>query len=149
MNPTAIYDYIKVGLFLVPIPPVNNRAVKGPTRRGWNRPKSPNNPDGYSNDPEDIIKRTAAPGSNIGLALGPSKVVTIDLDDLEVSREALALADIELDALMAAPEAVRIIGREGRGKLLYRVPEDFACCSTKLVFGEKRKRRACDLRASI
>jgi hypothetical protein len=92
-----------------------------------------------SNDPQDIIERTTQPGSNIGLALEPSKVAAIDLDDLGMSREALALADVDIDALLAAPDAVRIIGREGRGKLLYRVPEGFECCSTKLVFGEKGK----------
>jgi hypothetical protein len=139
MNPTPIHEYIKAGLFLIPISPINGKPVKGPTSQGWNLPKSPENPNGYSNDPEDIIRRTKAPGSNIGLALGPSKVVTIDLDNLKMSREVLALADIDLDALMAAPDAVRIIGREGRGKLLYRVPEGFECCSTKLVFGEKGK----------
>lgn len=83
MNPTPTHEYIKAGLFLIPISPVNGKPVKGPTSQGWNLPKSPENPNGYSNDPEDIIRRTKAPGSNIGLALGPSKVATIDLDDLK------------------------------------------------------------------
>lgn len=139
MNPTPIHEYIKAGLFLIPISPVNGKPVKGPTSQGWNLPKSPENPNGYSNDPEDIIRRTKAPGSNIGLALGPSKVATIDLDDLKMSREVLALADIDIDALMADPESVQIIGRAGRGKLLYRVPEGFECCTVKLTYGEKGK----------
>jgi hypothetical protein len=139
MNPTAIHEYTRAGLFLIPISPVNGKPVKGPTSQGWNLPKSPENPNGYSNDPEDIIKRTKVPGSNVGLALGPSKVVTIDIDDLEVARKALALADIDLDILLSDPQSVQFIGREGRGKLLYRVPEGFECCSTKLMFGEKGK----------
>lgn len=139
MNPTAIHEYTQAGLFLVPIPPVSNTPVKGPTRTGWNLLKSPNNPNGYSNDPEDIIRRTRAPGSNIGLALEPSRIATIDLDDLGISREVLALADIDIDALLADPAAVRIIGREGRGKLLYHVPEGFECCTVTLTYGEKNK----------
>jgi putative DNA primase/helicase len=56
-----------------------------------------------------------------------------------MSREVLALADIDIDALLADPEAVRIIGREGRGKLLYHVPEGFECCTVTLIYGEKNK----------
>jgi hypothetical protein len=139
MNPTAIREYTRAGLYLIPIPPIQNKPVKGPTTRGWNRPKTPDNPDGYSNDPQDIIRRTTQPWANVGLALGPSKVTSIDLDDLKTAREVLALADIDIDALLAAPDAVRIIGREGRAKLLYRVPESFECCTVTLTYGEKGK----------
>jgi hypothetical protein len=139
MNPNFIREYTKIGFFLVPIAPVRNKPVKGPTAPGWNRPRSPDNPSGYSNDPQDIIKRTTQPWANIGLALGPSKVVTIDLDDLKMAREALRLADIDIDALMADPESVQIIGRPGRGKLLYRAPEGFECCTVTLTYGEKGK----------
>jgi putative DNA primase/helicase len=139
MSPIVIRNYVEAGLFLVPIPPVRNKPVKGPTSRGWNLPKSPNNPSGYSNDSQDIIKRTTQPWANIGLALEPSKVASIDLDDLKMSREALRLADIDIDALMADPESVQISGRPERGKLLYRVPEGFECCTVKLTYGEKGK----------
>jgi hypothetical protein len=139
MNPNPIREYIRAGLYIIPIPPINGRPVKGPITPGWNLPKSPENPNGYSNDPEDIIRRTKAPGSNIGLALGPSMAATIDLDDLKMSREVLALADIDIDALMADPESVQIVGRPERGKLLYRVPEGFECCTVKLTYGEKGK----------
>ena len=118
----AIANYTQAGLYLVPIPPANGQPVKGPQgpdATGWNRPRCTDNPNGYSNDPDDLIRRTGQPGSNIGLALEPSRVAAIDLDDLEVSREALALADIDLDALMNDPQAVRILSRKGRGKLLY------------------------------
>jgi hypothetical protein len=139
MDPTMIREYVRAGLFIVPIAPINGKPTKRPTSQGWNLPKSPDNPNGYSNDPEDIIRRTKAPRSNIGLALGPSKVASIDLDDLKMSREALALADIDIDALLADPQSVQIIGREGRGKLLYHVPEGFTCCTVKLTYGEKGK----------
>src|SRR5919106_6005029 len=83
----AIADYIQAGLYLVLIPPANGQPVKGPQgldATGWNRPRCTDNPNGYSNDPDDLIRRAKAPGSNIGLALEPSRVVSIDLDDLEV-----------------------------------------------------------------
>src|SRR5438067_6691407 len=58
---------------------------------------------------------------------------------LKMSREVLALADIDLDVLLSDPESVQIIGRAGRGKLLYHVPEGFECCTVKLTYGEKGK----------
>ena len=75
MTPTVIEEYAEAGFFLVPIAPVEGKPVKGPqgsNATGWNLPRSEDSPNGYSNDPQDIIKRTSKPGSNIGLALEPS-----------------------------------------------------------------------------
>jgi len=66
----------------------------------------------------------ARPDDGVGLILGRSGIATIDVDDLGCARAALGALDIDLDGLLAAPESVRIVSREGRGKLVYRVRPD-------------------------
>jgi len=65
----------------------------------------------------------ANPDDGVGLILGRSGVATIDVDDLECARAALRALDIDLDGLLGAPDAVQIVSREGRAKLVYKIPE--------------------------
>lgn len=65
-----------------------------------------------------------APPEQYGLGLlhVSSKTCALDIDDLAKARELLAEHEIDLDALLAAPDAVRIdSGRPGRAKLIYRL----------------------------
>lgn len=109
-----IAAYIDAGIALVPIP----RGLKGPTDTGWNLP-------------ENCITRPDQAGrlngsGNIGLAHAYSNPPTcaIDVDDMVKAKAWLVGRGIDLDALLADPAAVRIDSqREGRAKLLYRLPE--------------------------
>lgn len=64
------------------------------------------------------------PNDGVGLILGRSGMATIDIDDMGAARGAMKALGIDLDALLNAHDAVQIISREGRGKLLYRIPDE-------------------------
>ena len=68
----------------------------------------------------------ARPNDGVGVILGRSGLATIDVDDMDASRAALAALGIDLDALMNACDAVQIVSRPGRGKLVYRVTQEQA-----------------------
>src|SRR5690625_2940227 len=62
------------------------------------------------------------PTHGMGVLHGPSGTCALDLDDLDAARIALAAVDVDMDALLAAPDAVQTIsGRPNRAKLFYRV----------------------------
>lgn len=65
----------------------------------------------------------SCPNDGAGLILGRSGMATLDIDDMDAARGALQALGIDLDGLMNAPNAVQIVSRPGRGKLLYRIPE--------------------------
>lgn len=113
-----IAAYINAGLALIPIKP----GVKETTAKGWNLP-------GYAIRTHEEADKRLKKG-NIGLAHAfctPTPTCALDLDDLTKARPWLAARGIDVDALLADPEAVRIdSGREGRAKLLYRLPEPLA-----------------------
>lgn len=66
----------------------------------------------------------ANPRDGVGVILGRSGLATIDVDDMDAAVAALDAIGIDLEALLNAPESVRIVSREGRAKLVYRVPEE-------------------------
>ena len=115
-----IADYLEAGLALVPIP----HGEKGPTVKGWNLQ-------------ENCIRSSAEAGRlngncNLGLAHAycePSPTCAIDVDDIEKARPWMEERGIDLDALLNAPDAVRIeSGRPGLAKLLYRLPQPLPSC---------------------
>lgn len=59
----------------------------------------------------------------MGLIHGLSGTCSLDLDDPERAEIALRAVGVDLAALLTAPDAVRLVGAPGRGKLLYRAPE--------------------------
>lgn len=84
---------------------------KGPLYVGWNKPEK-----------LDEITSAAAGLDGAGLAHAASGTCALDLDDLETARPWLAERGVDVDALMAAPDAVMISsGRANRGKLLYKM----------------------------
>ena len=103
--------YVAAGFVLVAF----NQGTKGPTWRGWNlRQRCVDEPH----------VAAALDGMNIGLAHAYSRTAALDLDNMDLARAWFAERGVDLDALLAAPDAVMISsGREGRGKLLYRLPE--------------------------
>lgn len=68
----------------------------------------------------------AHPDDGIGLIHGLSGTCSLDLDNVEAAHIALAAVGVDLSALLAAPDAVRLIGAPGRGKLVYRTGEDLS-----------------------
>lgn len=108
-HPASVDAYIRYGWSLVPIPP----GTKGPRQSGWNKR-------------ENALKsqQDLPPGYGIGLAHAYSGTMALDIDDWSMTKGLLALSGIDLDALYAAPDAVIIdSGRQGRGKLLYAMPQ--------------------------
>lgn len=102
-------DYVRAGWFLVPIP----LGSKGPTTARWNTREM------CIADP-DIAEWL---DGNVGLAHAYSGTCAVDVDNIEKSREWLAARGVNLDTLLNAPDAVRIVSRPGRAKLLYRIPQ--------------------------
>ena len=66
------------------------------------------------------------PDDGCGVLLGRSGLATIDVDDMSSAKAALGALGIDLVGLLEAPDAVRIVSRPGRAKLVYRVREDQA-----------------------
>lgn len=106
--------YIEVfGLGLVPIEP----GEKAPKGRGWNQPG------GYFTDAEAAEAFwTRSPQHNMGVVLGPSRVCSLDVDDMECTRQVLwDLLEVDLDALVAAYPTV--VGNPARCRIVFRVPD--------------------------
>lgn len=121
-----IASYIAAGFALVPIP----HGCKGPRAPGWNVPE---NAITSADDP-----RLSGDG-NIGLlhAYSAPPTCALDVDDLDKARTWFAERGIDLDTLLADPDAVRIhSGQPGRAKLLYRLQTPLQSCT--LPWGELR-----------
>lgn len=101
-------EYCRFGWHLVEIP----LGKKGPVTDRWNEREV------CVADPE--VAEWALAG-NVGLAHAYSGTCAIDVDDLERAIEFLREYDIDLQALLDAPDAVRIVSRPGRAKLLYKI----------------------------
>jgi hypothetical protein len=113
------------GLALVPIPPINGKPTKAPTGKGWNKPRSTENPGGYSSNAEDFAN---CQGFNFGLYHGASKTMALDIDDLEQAKDVFEdVADIDLIEWLKDPKRLEIkSSKANRGKLLFRITDGFA-----------------------
>lgn len=98
---------------LVPIQP----GEKGPKGRGWNQPGK------YIVDPAKAEAFwTKNPNHNLGVVLGPSRVCSLDVDDVQWTRFVLyELLGVDLDALALAFPTV--VGNPQRFRVLFQVPE--------------------------
>lgn len=95
----------EAGFVMVPIKP----GQKRPTTKGWQYPPAWVVPTGWQ--------------GNLGLVHAPSGTSSVDIDQLLKAQAWLVQFGVDLDALFDAPDAVWIVsGKEGRGKLLYRLP---------------------------
>lgn len=108
----AAREYLQHGLTLVKV----RNGGKNPIKKDWNvRENCISDPDS-SEQFEDY---------NIGLAHAYSGTCVIDIDDIDESRLCLHNYGIDIDELLNTVDAVKInSGREGRAKLLYRLPTD-------------------------
>lgn len=87
-----------------------SRGKKAPTYPRWN-------------DPEYALSEAAAEDiDGAGLLHALSGTAALDLDDMEYARPWLAERGVDVDALLNAPDAVKISsGRYNRAKLIYRL----------------------------
>jgi len=117
----VISQFCAAGLHLVPIPPDNGKPSKAPRAKGWNKPRSLNNPSGYSANADDFKN---CKGFNIGLYHGASQTLALDLDDVELAHKVFAeLADNQLLDWLSNPGRVEIKSpKANRGKLLFKLP---------------------------
>lgn len=109
----ARYYVESLGMALVPISP----GEKGPKGQGWNQPG------GYFTDPmtaETFWQEN--PSFNMGVVHAPSRVCSLDVDDVQWTRHVLyELLGLDLDALaLAYPTCV---GNPARFRVMFRVPE--------------------------
>ena len=110
--PTDLADYCdKLNWYLVPIPP----KKKGPTHARWQLPER-------ALSDADKARRffEQYPTHNVGLLHGASGTCCIDIDHFENTQLIFEELGIDFNALMQS--APQIIGREDRGKLLFKAP---------------------------
>ncbi|CAH0153973.1 bifunctional DNA primase/polymerase [Pseudomonas mediterranea] len=114
--PTAVWArrYIEsFGLALVSIEP----GEKAPKGFGWNKPG------GYftSADTAEAFWQTH-PNHNLGVVLGPSRVCSLDVDDVQWTRHVLfELLGLDLDAMALVYPTV--VGNPARFRILFQLPE--------------------------
>ena len=109
-----VEDYCsKLGWYLVTIP----AGSKGPTRFGWQQPeKALSDPDAAR------LYYEQNPNHNVGLLHGASGTCAVDIDNVEWTKIIFEELGIDFSALMQS--APQIIGRENRGKLIFKAPPD-------------------------
>lgn len=115
------------GLALVPIEP----GEKGPKGKGWNELG------GYFTAVADAVAFwTKRPSHNLGVVLGPSRVCSLDVDDVELTRQVLQQTlGLDVDALADAyPTSV---GNPERFRVMFRVPDGVELSRHALVWPNK------------
>ena len=106
-------DYIRAGWSLVAIP----AGSKAPRGMGWQQPEKAIN---TLEQAREYYERN--PTHNMGLLHIASGTIALDIDNVEHTRIIFAGLGIDYDAVMAG--APRIVGRQGRGKALFKAPHD-------------------------
>ncbi|ADV66500.1 bifunctional DNA primase/polymerase [Deinococcus maricopensis] len=103
-----------LGLVLVRI----NHGQKRPTYSGWGKDSL-----GVIRTPEDAHRELTLDGRewNVGVLLGPSGLLSLDIDRDDLAREEFAKHGLDLDAMIAVhPHPTQAKGK----KLWYRLPDD-------------------------
>lgn len=102
----AALEYAAHGWALVPV------RGKAPLDPNW--PQQPRRT-------AEAVAAWPAEATGIGLVHAHSGTACLDADDIDAARAWMAARGVDLDALLSAPDAVRIVsGRPGRAKALYR-----------------------------
>lgn len=115
------------GLALVPIEP----GEKGPKGKDWNKPG------GYITDADAAEAFwSMRPSHNLGVVLGPSRVCSLDVDDVELTRMVLSQTlGLDVDALAAAYPTT--VGNPARFRVMFRVPDGVELSRHALVWPNK------------
>ena len=125
-HPSSIDHYLRHGWKLIPIP----FGSKGPMTKNWNQ------------ESQCLSSHADLPtGWGIGLAHAYSGTMALDIDAWDHAAVELAKHNINLQELYDAPDAVIIdSGKQGHGKLLYKMPFGLALPSKKLISNENGNR---------
>ncbi|MCQ8130150.1 AAA family ATPase [Methylomonas rivi] len=126
MTNTDLAPFTGAGLAIVPIPPKSGKPTKAVVAKGWNMPRTADNPNGHTSNIDDLLK--CGKGFNFGLHHGASNTLALDLDDVEVARKVFEeLTDTQLlDWLESEQRAEVKSPKANRGKLLFTLPVGFA-----------------------
>lgn len=118
--PSSWDNYTRLGWALTLIPP----GTKGSRTPGWNKREF------------TITDASKIPaGYGAGLCHAYSGTCAIDIDDWNQAVTALSFVGIDLNALIAAPDAVTIeSGNPGHGKLIYQMPFGLSLPSKKCIY---------------
>ena len=120
---SEVSQYLERGFGLIPI----SLGTKGPSTSGWNLREN------VVFGPKNAHLLTA----NIGLAHAyctPTPTAALDIDDVSKATDWLQERGQDLEALLAAPDAVQIVsGRPDRAKLLYLLPAGVGPMPTKQI----------------
>jgi len=116
-------NYVRARFALVPIP----LGFKGPRTKNWNLEESAVRDEARAEQLNDC---------NIGLAHRWSGTCAVDVDDFQRADPWFAAHGIDLQALLAADDAVLIVsGKPNRTKLLFRLPPDVSWLPTQMLGG--------------
>lgn len=118
--------YIELGWGLCSIEP----HTKGPRTRGWNSLAL-----AINTADKAAAEYTAKPNNGIGLFHLASRTCAIDVDDLDCFKAVLGEWGEDIEALFAG--APRIVGREGRDKAIFRLPDGVELGTVKLVWPKR------------
>ena len=115
-------EYARHGFALCAIP----LGSKGPIAKGWN----------LLSNAITSSSVAAKVTENVGLLHAYSGTMALDVDDDVQAGEWLLARGVNPRQLISSPDHVGIIsGREGRGKLIYRLPKDVGPIQTLQVKG--------------
>lgn len=114
-------EYQRLGWGLCAIPP----GTKGPRTSGWNTPA-------FIISTKEKAMAAFTAGTGVGLVHSASGTCAVDVDDLAAFNMVLAEFGFELEELFAG--APRIIGRDGRDKAIFRMPDGHSLTTVKLVW---------------
>ena len=100
----------KYGLHIVPLPPRSKR----PTTPDWG--------DHLLSDPDSaVVFYSDHPEANLGIALGPSRICSLDVDDLDAM--GMICADFGIDLQKLSAEYPTIQGASKGYRITFRVPD--------------------------
>lgn len=132
----------KHGLALVKLPP----GKKYPTHEDWEQPG------GYFTDAQQAHEFfTKNPAWGVGAVLGPSKLCSLDIDNLEESRIIFSEFGIDIDAL--ADEHPTIVGNPARFRIEFRAPDGIELSTHRVNWPDKdapnKRHTVFELRAGL
>jgi hypothetical protein len=122
---SALYYVKTFNWTLVPIPP----GTKNPTTPGWNIAEN------AIQTEEDAKFWIDHPDWNMGLLLSESRIVALDVDNLQNTQLALLAMGLDYDKLLE--NTPRIVGRPGRDKALFLAPPDIVLSRKTLAWENK------------
>lgn len=136
------------GVAIARLPP----GKKYPTGDAWQMPYDAEEcTEGYITDAAQAFEfYTKNPKWGIGAVLGPSRLCSLDIDNLEESRVIFSEFGIDIDAM--ADEYPAVVGNPARFRIMFRAPEGFDLTTHQLRWPDKtgdKRHVVFELRGSV